>query len=66
MMFHNYNYKEPEDFVLNRSTDCIGYGYAELEHGCISFHHAEGLGNKFERDIKMVKVNPVSLFEQIW
>ena len=64
MTFHDYNYKESE--VLYHSTDCIGYGYAEVEHGCINFDHAEALGNKFEHGIKMVKVNPVSSVEQIW
>ena len=58
--FHNYNCKEPEGIVLYHSADCIGYGYAELEHGCIIFHRAEALGNKFEHGIKMVMVNSVS------
>ena len=66
MMFHNYTYKEPQDIGLYHSTDFIGYGYAELEHGCIIFHHAEALGNKFEHGIKMVKVNPVLSVGQIW
>ena len=45
MMFHNYTVKNQRTFVLYRSTDCIGYGYTELEYGCLSFHHAEALGN---------------------
>ena len=58
--------KNQKTLVLYHSTDFIGYGYAELEHGCIIFHHAEALENKFEHGIKMVKVNPVSSVGRIW
>ena len=54
--------------VLYRSPECIGYAEQACKYMticCIRFPHAEALGNKFGHVIKMVKVNPVSSFEQI-
>ena len=57
--------------ILYCSAECIGY--AGLEQAwkymticCISFHPCRRIRKQFDHVIKMVRVNLVSSFEQIW
>ena len=56
--------------ILYHSPECTGYAKLDqaLKYMTMMYKLSpmQGLGNEFDHVIKVVMVNPVSSFEQIW